>query len=128
VSLAGQASIAGTAATACGTRLGNEAPKPPRWPSEIDPLTRRDVFHHLAKNLERRRVVGRRLAFCRFDYDGHARLKVVAEGAAVAVDAGILEDPAVRDPEAVGEIEVGPVVAFTDRSRRDLLTKVLGRY
>src|SRR6266478_6551836 len=53
--------------------------------------------------------------------------EVVAEAAAVAVDAGVLHDPAVGDNKSIGKIDIRPVLAFAHRGRSDLLKEVRPR-
>lgn len=80
--------------------------------SKIDGCCRGHVIDNLAENVEGGRVSGGGLALSGLDHDGHSVGQIVAEGAAVAIDAGVLHDPAVGDDKSIGKIEVGCVPAF----------------
>jgi hypothetical protein len=53
--------------------------------------------------------------------------QVVAKGAAVAVDVGVLHDPAVGDDKSISKKEVGLVLTLARRGRSDLLQEVRPR-
>src|SRR5205085_2017305 len=101
----------------------------PEWPTyaaslgslKVNRRCRGHIFGDLAENVEGGRVGGGGLALRGPDHDGHAVGQVVAKAAAVAIDAGVLHDPAIGDDKSIGKIEIGPVLAFTYRGRSDLL-------
>ena len=95
--------------------------------SKIDGRGRRHVIGNLAQNVEGGRVGGGGLALGGLDHDGHAVGQVVAEGAAIAIDAGVLNNPAVGDDKSIRKIEIGLVPAFAHRGRCDLLLEVRWR-
>ena len=72
---------------------------------EVERRGRGHVLDDLAENVEGGRVGGGGLALGDLDHDGHAIGQVVAESAAVAIDAGVLHDPAVGDDKSIGKIE-----------------------
>jgi hypothetical protein len=84
----------------------------PQTRSKVDRRGRGHVLDDLAENVEGGCVSSGLLGLGGLDRDGHAVGQVVAEGAAVAIDAGVLHEPAVGDDKAIREVEVGPVLAF----------------
>ena len=64
---------------------------------EVNRRGRGDVLDDFAKNIEGGGVGCGGLASGGFNHNGHPVRQVVAESAAIAVDAGVLHEPAVRD-------------------------------
>ena len=98
-----------------------------RFGLEIDRRRGSVVFGDLAENVESGRVGLGCFTLGGCDHDGNASGQVVAECAAVAVDAGILCNSAIGNNKSVGKIEVRSIPAFAHRGRRDLLLEVRRR-